>query len=168
MKAEIVGIKDNIVTIQTYEDNTSLYELIGTNTNVDFKKWREKRSLNANGYAWVLIQEIAKAVRATKEEVYKDLIKNVGEYEVVPIRNDAVDKFCEAWSKNGLGWVTDTTKSKLDGYTNVLTYYGSSTYDTKQMSRLIDLLVQECEQLEIPIKPKEEIDSMIKEWSDGN
>lgn len=66
--------------------------------------------------------------------------------------------------KTGLGWICETTKSKLEGYTNVLAYYGSSTYNTQEMSRLIDALVFECNQFEVETKPKEEIDSMLKEW----
>ena len=98
------------------------------------------------------------------EEIYKDLIKEIGVYEVVPIKDIAVEKFCDAWSQNGLGWITEITKSKLEGYTNVLAYYGSSTYDTKQMARLIDLVIQECNQYGIETRSQEEIESMLKEW----
>ena len=75
-----------------------------------------------------------------------------------------VEKFRDAWSKNGLGWVTDTVKSKLDGFTNVVAYYGSSTYDTKEMSRLIDLVIQECNQLGIETKTDEEIKALMESW----
>ena len=73
-------------------------------------------------------------------------------------------KFKQAWSKNGLGWITDTTRSKLEGYTNVIAYYGSSIYDTKEMSRFIELIIQECEQLHIETRSKEEIDSLLESW----
>ena len=63
--------------------------------------------------------------------------------------------------------VTETTKSKLEGFTNVLAYYGSSTYNTKEMSRLIDLIVRECNQLNIETKSKSEIDSLLKQWESG-
>lgn len=116
------------------------------------------------GYAWVLLGELQEVLNIPKEEIYKDLIKHIGSYEVVPIKNEAVEKFCSAWSKNGLGWITETTKSKLEGFTNVLAYYGSSEYDSKEMSRLIDLIVQECKQLGIETKPKAELDSLLLEW----
>lgn len=109
------------------------------------------------------MQEIAKSVGITKEEVYRDLIKNVGDFEIIPIRDDAVEKFCSAWSKNGVGWVTETTTSKLEGYTNVLCYYGTSTYDNKQMKRFIDAIKQECEGLGIPTDEKE-IESLLETW----
>ena len=83
---------------------------------------------------------------------------------MIPIKNEAVEKFRQAWGKKGLGWITETTKSKLDGYTNVLAYYGSSIYDTKEMTRFIEQIIQECEQLDIETKSKAEIDSLLKEW----
>lgn len=132
--------------------------------NIELKKYSKKRSLDSNAYAWVLLGELQEVLNVPKEDIYKDLIKNIGSYEVVPIKNEAVEKFRSAWSKNGIGWVTETTKSKLEGFTNVLTYYGSSVYSVSEMSRLIDLIVQECKQLGIETKPKAELDSMLKEW----
>ena len=132
--------------------------------NIELKKYNKSRSLDSNAYAWVLLGELQEVLNIPKEEIYKDLIKHIGSYEVVPIRNEAVEKFCSAWSKNGIGWITETTKSKLEGFTNVLAYYGSSVYNSREMSRLIDLIVQECKQLGIETKPKAELDSMLKEW----
>lgn len=130
----------------------------------EIKEHKQKRSLDANGYLWVLINKIGQVIKVPKETIYKDLIKDVGVYEVVPIKNEAVNKFCEAWHKNGLGWITETTKSKLEGYTNVLAYYGSSEYNTKEMSRLIDEVINECRTLEIETKSDEEIKSLVESW----
>ena len=132
--------------------------------NIELKKYRKKRSLDSNAYAWVLLGELQNVLNIPKEEIYRDLIKSIGSYEVIPVKNEAVEKFRQAWSKNGLGWVTETTKSKLEGFTNIITYYGSSSYNTKEMTRLIDLLVEECKQFGIETKPKEEIESLLKEW----
>jgi hypothetical protein len=141
--------------------NTWLGEQKSSHAIVEIKG--DKRSLNANAMAWALIQEIAKSVGITKEEVYRDLIRNVGDFELIPIKEEAVDKFCNAWSKNGVGWVTETTTSKLKGFKNVLAYYGTSTYDKKQMSRFIDAIIQECDSLGIPVN-ENEMQSLIQTW----
>lgn len=130
----------------------------------EISEQKKKRSLDANAYMWVLLSKIQEKLKIPKEEIYKDLIQNIGSYEVVPIKNEAVEKFRQAWSKNGLGWITDTTKSKLDGYTNIIAYYGSSTYNTNEMARLIDLVIQECRQLEIETKSKTELESLLRSW----
>ena len=132
--------------------------------NIDLKKYRKKRSNDANAYAWVLLGELQNTLSIPKEEIYRDLIRNIGSYEIVPVKNEAVERFRQAWSKNGLGWITETMKSKLEGFTNVVAYYGSSTYNTKEMSRLIELLIEECKQFGIETKPQAEIDSLLKEW----
>lgn len=156
--------KPKIIFLISSNEITSLQEFKGLKLNLKITKYRAKRSLDANAYMWVLISELQEVISRPKEEIYKDLIKEIGVYEVVPIKDIAVEKFCDAWSQNGLGWITETTKSKLEGYTNVLAYYGSSTYDTKQMTRLIDLVIQECNQYGIETRSQEELESMLKEW----
>ena len=71
--------------------------------NIELKKYNKSRSLDSNAYAWVLLGELQEVLNIPKEEIYRDLIKHIGSYEVVPIRNEAVEKFRNAWSKNGLG-----------------------------------------------------------------
>lgn len=101
----------------------SLEELKEDKLSIEIKKHKNKRRLDANAYMWVLISKIEEKVNVSKDIVYKDAIRNIGVYEVIPVKNEAVDRFIEAWTKNGLGWVCETTKSKLEGYTNILAYY---------------------------------------------
>lgn len=154
------------ITILLDTNNKELIEELKNDgkLNIELKKYRKKRSLDSNAYAWTLLGELQDVLNIPKEEIYRDLIRNIGSYEIVPVKNEAVEKFRLAWSKNGLGWITETMKSKLEGFTNVVTYYGSSTYNTKEMTRLINLIVEECKQFEIETKPQKEIDSLLKEW----
>lgn len=132
--------------------------------NIEISKWYKKRSLDANAYAWVLLGKLQDVLNIPKEDIYKNMIKSIGSYEIVPIKNEAVEKFESAWQKNGLGWVTEQLPSKLKGYTNIVCYYGSSSYNSKEMSRLIDLIVQECKEQEIETLSKEELKSMMEEY----
>lgn len=161
---DIYTRKPRVTFLLSSNEITRLQELKGVKLNLRITKYKPKRSLDANAYMWVLISELQDIINRPKEEIYKDFIKEIGVYEVIPIKDIAVEKFCEAWSLNGLGWITETTKSKLKGYTNVLAYYGSSTYDTKQMARLIDLVVEECKQYGIETRSPEEIESMLSAW----
>lgn len=132
--------------------------------NVELKKYRQKRSLDANAYMWVLISKIQEKLNIPKEEIYRDAIRNLNVYEVIPIKDEAVDRFIQAWKSRGLGWVCETTKSKFKGFTNVVAYYGSSTYNSGEMSRLIDLIVQECKQLNIETMTPEQLSILKEEW----
>lgn len=80
----------------------------------------------------------------------------------------AVDRLREGWKKNGLGWQTDTLKSQIPGCTNVVLYYGSSVYDTKQMAQLIDSLIQDAEALGIPTISEEEAERALGKWEKKN
>jgi hypothetical protein len=150
------GVLDNITSLEEIENASEL--------DLEVKKHKQKRTLDSNAYAWELIGKLQNKLNIPKEDIYKDIIKNIGSYEVVPIKNEAVERFRECWSKNGLGWITETIPSKLDGYTNILTYYGSSVYSQKEMNRFIDLIVQECQQLGIETKSENEIKSLIENW----
>jgi len=142
-----------------------LCELQGGDVKLTAEKWHEKRSLSANALMWCVCDELAQALKITKIEVYRKAIRDVGVYEPLPIRDDAVDAFCRNWEQGGDGWVADRTdKSKTPGYTLVFAYFGSSTYDTKQFSRLVDWLIDEAEQIGIVLKAGPELEQKAKEY----
>ena len=133
----------------------------------ELKEHKKKRSLDANSYCWILCKKIADVLRITKEEVYRKAISEVGKFEILPIKNEAVNTFISAWSSKGIGWICETfNKSKLEGYTNVIAYYGSSIYDTKEMSILIDNIVQEAKQLNIETMTPDEIENLKSLWGE--
>lgn len=154
------------VTIEVDGDLRSDYEkLRETDVSVDLKKYRQKRSLDANSYCWVLLDKLAETTGRGKTDLYRHYIKDVGgNSETVCVVDKAAEKLREGWEHNGLGWATDTMPSKLNGCTNVILYYGSSTYDTAQMARLIDLIVQDCRALGIEILPPYKLAAMVEEW----
>ena len=81
----------------------------------------------------MLLDRLSEKLRIPKEKIYRSLIRDVGgNCTTVCVQDKAVDKLTESWQNNGIGWVTDTMPSKLDGCKTVILYYGSSTYDTAQ------------------------------------
>lgn len=135
--------------------------------SIEVKPYRERRSLDANAYCWVLIDKLASVVGATKVDLYRHYIKHIGgNSEVVCVKNAAVERLCEGWQNNGIGWQTETFESKILGCTNVILYYGSSTYDTAQMSRLLDLIIQDCKEQGITTETPEEIARMKALWGE--
>lgn len=141
-------------------------ELQGGDIALEVKKFRKGRSLDANAYAWVLIDKLAAALGLTKREVYRAAIREIGGVsETVCVPDRAVDRLCEGWEKKGTGWQTEQSKSKLPGCTNVILYFGSSTYDTRQMSALIDQLVTECKTFGIETLPPAQLAGMVEKWS---
>ena len=103
----MIGTQKQLITWLLEQDSTKQYEV---------KEYKQKRSLDSNAYAWVLLGKLQDKLHIPKEDIYRDLIKNIGSYEIVPVKNEAVERFRQAWSKNGIGWVTETMKSKLERF----------------------------------------------------
>lgn len=132
---------------------------------VEVKEYHLRRSLDANAYCWVLLDKLAEKTGVPKSDIYRNLIREIGgNNDTVCCVERAVDKLCDSWRKNGMGWQAEVGDSKLDGCKTVTLYYGSSTYDTRQMSRLIDLVVQECQQQGIETKTPRELALLKEEW----
>lgn len=136
--------------------------------NIELKKYRKKRSNDANSYCWVLCDKIAKEMSKdgaiiTKETIYKDSILQIGTFEPMIVEEKAFDNFKRIWEKQGLGFLVQEV-SRKDKCVKVHCYYGSSTYDSKEMSLLIDLLVELAKSLDIETKPQAEINSLLESW----
>ena len=139
--------------------------------DIEIKEHRQRRSLDANSFLWALLDKIAvelsKESPVSPEDVYKQLIPHVGgNSKILPIREDAVDAWKNIWSAGRTGWLCEDMGPcvNLDGYRNIRCFYGSSVYDTRQMSRLIDLAVQEAKQLDIETMTPAELERLKEEW----
>lgn len=127
-----------------------LETLKDTELIVSIKEFKQRRSLSQNAYMWYLLNEIAKKTNRSKEAIYKTYVKDYGTFEILPIKNEAAETFIRKWSRNGLGWFCENLgESKLNGYAKIIAYYGSSTYTTEEMKRILDAVIIDCEELGI-------------------
>ena len=145
---------DGYIKIEFKTTNRSvlqeLNKLTDKELSVKLCNFTNKRSLSQNSYLWLLLDQIAAKIKSTKEEVYRNFVKDYGVFEILPIKEQAIERFKTNWSKNGLGWFTeDLGDSKLTGFKKVIAYYGSSTYNIQEMKRLLDAVVDECQELGI-------------------
>lgn len=130
--------------------------------SIEVKPYREKRSLNANAYAWKLIGDIADAVRASKEEVYLEMLRRYGQSEIISVLAhipiDQYIKYCE-----------EAGESSLNGklFKHYKVYKGSSEFDTREMSILIDGIVSEAKGLGIQTETPDQIAEMKSRWENG-
>ena len=125
----------------------------------DITEHKEKRSLNANSYAWSLIGKITDVLRSSKEEVYLTMLKRYGQSEIVSVIS-SIDitgyfKYFEP-----IGHATLQGKE----FTHYKVFKGSSEYNTKEMSILIDGIVSEAKELEIETMTPEQIERLKEMW----
>lgn len=151
------------VIVTTSEKPETFSTCLGMELCVKISKYREKRSLDANAYAWVLMDKIAQAINSSKDEVYEEMLKRYGTY-----------------FKDEQGYVVITLKSSVDvskldghwrfvkevnGFKSYMMIKGSSQYDTAEMSRFIDGIVSEAKGLNIQTETPDEIERLKQLWA---
>lgn len=135
--------------------------------SLDVKKYRKQRSMDANAYMWVLCDKIAAELRTTKEMVYRNIIRRVGVFDSIAVREKAVDPLMMAWESRGIGWVAEVMRdSTVKGCKVVTLYYGSSCYDSEQFSRLLDEIISDAKEIGIDTATPDEIALMKARWND--
>lgn len=142
------------------DSHVDLKEMEG-DLRITTKKWREKRSKDANALFWACVGEIAQVLHEDKWEVYLALLKSYGRFTYILVPEQAVDRIKEMWRE-----VEEVGEVDVNGRKSkqLLCYYGSSTYDTKDMSRLIEGTMHEMDTLEIPRPDGGEIRRALAEW----
>ena len=134
--------------------------------DIDIKVHRGKRSNDANAYMWTLADKIAEAVNSTATEVYRKAIHEVGVFHYGAFHDRDVPFVVQTWTHNGVGWIAEVEPCSIPGSRNVKFYHGSSSYDTKQMSRLIDYMVEEAKELNIETATPDELARMKSTWGE--
>lgn len=129
---------------------------------VDARKYRRKRSLDANAYAWVLMTKMAGVLRTSKDEVYELMLQrypNIDMYDdecIVATFKSTVDI-----SMIDGHWI----RYKSNGtFTSYIKIKGSSKFDSKEMSVFIDGIISECKELGIETLTPNEIERLKQEW----
>ena len=165
IRQEFMGDYELLLTIPKDQKNViePLYGLL-TDDKVKVCKidhYRKKRSLNANAYCWKLCTEIANKLRASKDEVYLQMLKRYGQSSIVSVVEEAVPVFMKS-----VKYAEEFGKGTVNGkdFTHIKVYMGSSEMDSKQFSILLDGIVSECELLSIPTLEDLEIRRLIEEW----
>lgn len=139
-----------------YDDMKDIEKL-----SIEIKQYREKRSLNANAYAWKLIGEIADIARASKEEIYLEMLRRYGQSELISVlAHIPIQHYVKYYDEAG--------ESKLNGklFKHYRVYKGSSEFDTREMSVLIDGIVGEAKELGIQTETPEQLAKIKSLWKD--
>ena len=126
---------------------------------VQVKEYREKRSLNANNYMWYLVTEIANELRADKDDIYLTMLKRYGQSQIISVLDSVnLSQYIKYYEECG----ESTLNGKLFKHYKV--YKGSSEFDTKEMSILVDGVVSEAKGLGIQTLEELELKKIIDAW----
>lgn len=149
------------LTISTKSNISSLQELKEETLDVEVKKHREKRSLNANALFWSCLNKIASAMRTDNWSVYLLMLKRYGQYTYICVKPDAVEGVKKQWREcEELGEIDINGQKAVQ----LLCYYGSSTYNTQEFSVLLDGVISEMKELGLPTPEDEELERTLEQW----
>ena len=131
--------------------------------NYEIELKRKKRSLDANGYLWALINEIGNVLRASKESIYLDMLKEYGQRTVVSVASGVdVKPYFKYYEEFGKGMV--------DGkeFTHYKVYKGSSEYDSREFAILLDGVIERAKDLDIEVISDSERALLLADWGGRN
>ena len=134
------------ITFTTYKSAISeLAKFKDKELAIKVSKFNEKHSLSQNSYMWQLITNLSNVLNTDKKALYKRFIQCYGQYDYLPLNESKIERFIERWESNGDGYFVEICgKSKLNGYKRLKVYYGSSSYNSKEMSQLLDGIIKVC------------------------
>lgn len=130
--------------------------------NYEIERKKKKRSTDANALCWKLCTEIANVLRTEKECIYVDMLKKYGQSDVVSVLSSVdVKGYFKYYDEFGKGTVNGKE------FTHYRVYKGSSEYDTKEMSILIDGIIDDAKALDIEVISEREKTLLLEEWGNG-
>lgn len=169
----LVDVSQNLLTGKTnltFETESPVMAQIDgikdeSRLSIEVVKYREKRSLDANGLLWHCIGKLAAAMRTDKWDVYLLMLKRYGKFTYIGIREHAVEAMKRRWREcEVVGEVTINGQKAVQ----LLCYYGSSTYDTQEFSVLLDGVISEMKEAGLeppmPADVKAAMERYEKEW----
>lgn len=167
MKAKIVDFSMSMnrkqrITLELEDDFRLTYDKLKDKpVDLSVKKWSEHRTLTANAYLWTLITQIGNAIRESKEYVYFDMLKSYGQGAAASVQEKDAERFCRSYKYHEL-----IGESMLNGKTfkHYRFWIGSSEYNREEFTILLDGVIREAQNLGLETRPKEEIESLLKEY----
>ena len=129
-----------------------------------FDSYQAKRSTDANSYMWVLIDKIARKLNTATIDIYKNIVRDYGVFMDCELVKPKAKSIMTGWTRQGIGWLAETI-SENETSVNARLYFGTSSYSTKQMTRIIDAVVESAKDLGIETRTPDELAQMLVNWS---
>lgn len=141
-----------------------LKELIAKNKDlfvIEVKQHKKSRSLDANATLWKMLSMMAEKLNTTKDELYLEMLDRYGVFTHIVVKPNVVERVKQEWrTVRELGMIKVNGKEGMQ----LQCYFGSSTYDTKEFSVLLDGVIQEAKEIGIDFISKEDRNLMLEQW----
>ncbi len=138
-------------------------EMQNCKLSVILKKFKQKRSLDANAMLWACLSDIAKAMNppVDKWKIYLRMLREYGKYTYICVKPNVVEAVKAQWRETEVVGDIDINGKKA---VQMLCYFGSSTYDTKEFSVLLDGVISEMKEMGLPTPTSKEMQKALELW----
>lgn len=158
---------DDILLIATVAKNEPVQDILDKfnfepdKYELEIKKKVKKRSNDANAALWEMLTKMAAILKTTKDELYLEVLDRYGVFTHIVVKPNVVERVKAEWKTvRELGEVTINGKTGVQ----LQCFFGSSTYDSKEFSVLLDGVIQEAKEIGVNFISSEEQARLIREW----
>ena len=160
-KGRITGIqmpfrsKRPVVSFEVQADPEALEKYMDIDLDISFSRHRNRRSIDANAFLWACLGEIARAINSDTWSIYLYMLERYGKFTHILVKPEAVEQVRRVWRETKI-------VGEKDGMIQMLCFFGSSTYNTKEFSQLLDGVVSEMKEMHLETPPDEEMKQLLE------
>lgn len=160
------GSKKPVIYFEVEADPADVEQYQDMELDIEFKKHRNRRSLDANAMLWACLGEMAAALKTDNWSMYLYELERYGKFTSVLIKPEAVDDMKRQWRETkvvGEQTVYDPTEKKDVTMIEMLCFFGSSTYDSKEFSRLLSGVIDDMKDIHLTPPPSSDMRRALEE-----
>lgn len=160
-KGRITGIqvpfrsKRPVVSFEVQAEPEALEKYMDIDLDISFSRHRNRRSIDANAFLWACLGEIARAINSDTWSIYLYMLGRYGKFTHILVKPEAVEQVRQVWRETKI-------VGEKDGMIQMLCFFGSSTYNTKEFSQLLDGVVSEMKDMHLETPPDEEMKRLLE------
>lgn len=160
-KGRITGIqmpfrsKRPVVSFEVQAEPETLEKYMDIDLDINFSRHRNRRSIDANAFLWACLGEIARAISSDTWSIYLYMLERYGKFTHILVKPEAVEQVRQVWRETKI-------VGEKDGMIQMLCFFGSSTYNTKEFSQLLDGVVSEMKEMHLETPPDEEMKRLLE------
>lgn len=158
--------KKPVVSFEVEASPEDVEQFQNMELDISFAKHRNHRSKDANSMLWACLGEMAAALGTDNWSMYLYELERYGQFTHILVRPDAIEAVKRQWRETkvvGETTVTDPESGKPRTMIEMICYYGSSTYNTKEFSRLLTGVIDDMKQIHLPPPPSSEMRRLLDE-----
>ena len=144
-----------VISFEVQAEPEDLEKYSDIDLDISFSKHRNRRSIDANAFLWACLGEIARAISSDTWSIYLYMLERYGKFTHILVKPEAVEQVRQVWRETKI-------VGEKDGMIQMLCFFGSSTYNTKEFSQLLDGVVSEMKEMHLETPPDEEMKRLLE------